>query len=59
MGNLLANYVTIKEEREQKRIIAEIKRQLQKDKEDARREFKILLLGTGEVESQPSSNNFI
>ena len=48
MGNLLANYVTIKEEREQKRIIAEFKRQLQKDKEDARREFKILLLGTGE-----------
>jgi len=36
------------EERENKRINAEIERQLRKDKRDARRELKLLLLGTGE-----------
>ena len=33
------------EERENKRINAEIERQLRKDKRDARRELKLLLLG--------------
>nr|AAB28122.1 CGq alpha=42 kda class-q G-protein alpha subunit [Procambarus clarkii=crayfish, retinas, rhabdomeric photoreceptor membranes, Peptide Partial, 32 aa] [Procambarus clarkii] len=32
----------------QKRINQEIERQLRKDKRDARREWKLLLLGTGE-----------
>lgn len=36
------------EAKEQKRINAEIERQLRKDKRDARRELKLLLLGTGE-----------
>lgn len=36
------------EQQEQKRINAEIERQLRKDKRDARRELKLLLLGTGE-----------
>lgn len=36
------------EQKEQKRINAEIERQLRKDKRDARRELKLLLLGTGE-----------
>ncbi|KAK9302064.1 hypothetical protein QLX08_005802 [Tetragonisca angustula] len=36
------------EAREQKRINQEIERQLRKDKRDARRELKLLLLGTGE-----------
>jgi len=34
------------EQKEQKRINAEIERQLKKDKRDARRELKLLLLGT-------------
>ena len=33
------------EQKEQKRINAEIERQLKKDKRDARRELKLLLLG--------------
>ncbi|XP_067942321.1 guanine nucleotide-binding protein G(q) subunit alpha-like [Watersipora subatra] len=36
------------EAKEQKRINAEIERQLRRDKRDARRELKLLLLGTGE-----------
>ncbi|KAK9891836.1 hypothetical protein WA026_016635 [Henosepilachna vigintioctopunctata] len=36
------------EAREQKRINAEIEKQLRRDKTDARRELKLLLLGTGE-----------
>ncbi|XP_076356657.1 guanine nucleotide-binding protein G(q) subunit alpha-like [Tachypleus tridentatus] len=36
------------EVKEQKRINQEIERQLRKDKRDARRELKLLLLGTGE-----------
>jgi len=36
------------EQQEQRRINAEIERQLRKDKRDARRELKLLLLGTGE-----------
>jgi len=36
------------EQKEQKRINAEIERQLRKDKRDARKELKLLLLGTGE-----------
>ncbi|XP_013772219.1 guanine nucleotide-binding protein G(q) subunit alpha-like isoform X1 [Limulus polyphemus] len=36
------------EGKEQKRINQEIERQLRKDKRDARRELKLLLLGTGE-----------
>ncbi|XP_065170619.1 guanine nucleotide-binding protein G(q) subunit alpha isoform X1 [Atheta coriaria] len=36
------------EVREQKRINQEIERQLKRDKRDARRELKLLLLGTGE-----------
>ncbi|XP_075231446.1 guanine nucleotide-binding protein G(q) subunit alpha isoform X1 [Lycorma delicatula] len=36
------------EAREQKRINQEIERQLRRDKRDARRELKLLLLGTGE-----------
>ncbi|XP_076246623.1 G protein alpha q subunit isoform X5 [Calliopsis andreniformis] len=36
------------EAKEQKRINQEIERQLRKDKKDARRELKLLLLGTGE-----------
>uniref|UniRef100_T1IGD3 Guanine nucleotide-binding protein subunit alpha n=1 Tax=Rhodnius prolixus TaxID=13249 RepID=T1IGD3_RHOPR len=36
------------EAKEQKRINQEIERQLRKDKRDARRELKLLLLGTGE-----------
>ena len=35
------------EQKEQKRINAEIERQLKKDKRDARRELKLLLLGKG------------
>ena len=35
------------EQQEQKRINAEIERQLRKDKRDARRELKLLLLGEG------------
>nr|XP_040564710.1 G protein alpha q subunit isoform X6 [Lepeophtheirus salmonis] len=36
------------EQKEQKRINAEIERQLRRDKREARRELKLLLLGTGE-----------
>ncbi|XP_043916805.1 guanine nucleotide-binding protein subunit alpha-14 [Protopterus annectens] len=36
------------EEKESQRINAEIERQLKRDKRDARRELKLLLLGTGE-----------
>nr|CAG9553648.1 heterotrimeric guanine nucleotide-binding protein 1I [Cavia porcellus] len=36
------------EEKEAQRISAEIERQLRRDKKDARRELKLLLLGTGE-----------
>ncbi|WAR30147.1 GNAQ-like protein [Mya arenaria] len=36
------------EQQEQKRINQEIEKQLRKDKRDARRELKLLLLGTGE-----------
>ncbi|KAM6329248.1 guanine nucleotide-binding protein subunit alpha-14 [Alca torda] len=36
------------EEKEAQRISAEIERQLRRDKRDARRELKLLLLGTGE-----------
>jgi guanine nucleotide-binding protein G(q) subunit alpha len=36
------------EAREQKRINQEIEKQLQRDKRNARRELKLLLLGTGE-----------
>ncbi|XP_028912171.1 guanine nucleotide-binding protein subunit alpha-14 [Ornithorhynchus anatinus] len=36
------------EERESQRISAEIEKQLRRDKRDARRELKLLLLGTGE-----------
>lgn len=36
------------EQKEQKRINQEIEKQLRKDKRDARRELKLLLLGTGE-----------
>jgi len=36
------------DDKEQKRINDEIERQLRKDKSDARRELKLLLLGTGE-----------
>ncbi|KAM9098081.1 guanine nucleotide-binding protein subunit alpha-14 [Sarcophilus harrisii] len=36
------------EEKESQRISAEIERQLRRDKKDARRELKLLLLGTGE-----------
>ncbi|XP_030049579.1 guanine nucleotide-binding protein subunit alpha-14 [Microcaecilia unicolor] len=36
------------EEKESQRINAEIERQLRRDKKDARRELKLLLLGTGE-----------
>ncbi|CAM9909928.1 unnamed protein product [Lampetra planeri] len=36
------------EQKEAKRINAEIERQLRRDKRDARRELKLLLLGTGE-----------
>ena len=35
------------EQREQRRINQEIERQLKKDKRDARRELKLLLLGEG------------
>ena len=37
------------EQQEQKRINAEIERQLRKDKRDARRELKLLLLGKFKV----------
>ena len=37
------------EQKEQKRINAEIERQLRKDKRDARRELKLLLLGKKEL----------
>uniref|UniRef100_A0A3Q4GVA4 GNAS complex locus n=1 Tax=Neolamprologus brichardi TaxID=32507 RepID=A0A3Q4GVA4_NEOBR len=36
------------EERENQRINEEIEKQLRRDKEDSRRELKLLLLGTGE-----------
>ena len=37
------------EQQEQKRINAEIERQLRKDKRDARRELKLLLLGKNKI----------
>ncbi|VDO97284.1 unnamed protein product [Soboliphyme baturini] len=39
---------TSEEAREQRRINREIEKQLQRDKRNARRELKLLLLGTGE-----------
>nr|XP_005997546.2 PREDICTED: guanine nucleotide-binding protein subunit alpha-14-like [Latimeria chalumnae] len=36
------------EQKESQRINAEIEKQLRRDKKDARRELKLLLLGTGE-----------
>lgn len=41
-----------KEAQEQKRINAEIERQLRRDKRDARRELKLLLLGKLEFRIQ-------
>ena len=41
------------EQKEQKRINAEIERQLRKDKRDARRELKLLLLGKNFSKFQP------
>ena len=38
------------EQKEQRRINAEIERQLKKDKRDARRELKLLLLGKLDVD---------
>ena len=43
------------EQQEQKRINAEIERQLRKDKRDARRELKLLLLGKFNIDHQISS----
>ena len=43
------------EQQEQKRINAEIERQLRKDKRDARRELKLLLLGKFNIDHQSSS----
>ena len=45
------------EQQEQKRINAEIERQLRKDKRDARRELKLLLLGKFYIDHQISSSN--
>ena len=46
------------EQQEQKRINAEIERQLRKDKRDARRELKLLLLGKFYTDHQISFFNF-
>ena len=45
------------EQQEQKRINAEIERQLRKDKRDARRELKLLLLGKFNIDRQILSFN--
>ncbi len=42
------------EQKEQKRINAEIEKQLKKDKRDARRELKLLLLGESEGDTKCS-----
>ena len=46
------------EQQEQKRINAEIERQLRKDKRDARRELKLLLLGKFCTDHQVHFSNF-
>lgn len=46
------------EQKEQKRINAEIERQLRKDKRDARKELKLLLLGENFIISNSMFSTF-